>query len=238
VAASKKCPCQFFISSFNIARFRAQLADGVRLTAALLIPAAVGYAILARPIIQLVLEHGRLTHAEALTTGSTLALLAIGLPGFSGFLLLIAAFQAMQDTRSMFVLYVVENGVNVALALALFPSMHIKGLALSYSAAYAVAAVAALVTLDRRLRARRPTEGTGGGRALVLAVARVAAASAVMGVAVALVAHAIGTGDRTRLVLDVGAAVIAGATVYVITARLLGVSELTSLLARLRRQRA
>src|SRR3954447_1062342 len=61
-------------SAGDVARFRAQLAEGVRLTAALLIPAAVGYAILARPIIQLVLEHGRLTHAQAEITGDTLTL--------------------------------------------------------------------------------------------------------------------------------------------------------------------
>ena len=224
----------------DIGRFRAQLVDGVRLTAALLIPAAVGYALLARPIIQLVLEHGRLTHAQARSTGDTLALLAVGLPGFSAYLLLIAAFQAMQDTRTMFRLYLLENGTNIVLAAALFPSLHVQGLAVSYSVAYAVAAVAAVITLQRHLgdREPEPRQPRGPGRQLALATVRVVAASAVMGVVVAAVAQAVGTGSRPRLILDVGASVVVGATVYLITARVLGVSELVSLLARLRRRRA
>ena len=142
-----------------------QLATGIRLAAALILPAAIGYAVLARPIVQLVLEHGRLSHEAALTTGDTLALFALGLPGFSLYLLLIAAFQAMQDTRTMFVLYLIENGINVVVALALFPTLHVPGLALSYTVAYLVAAAVAMTVLTRRVG--------GGAAGLSGAAARV-----------------------------------------------------------------
>ena len=46
-------------------------------------------------------------------------MLALGLPGFCVFLYTVRAFQAMQDLRTAFWLYVVENGVNVALAIVL-----------------------------------------------------------------------------------------------------------------------
>ena len=212
------------------ARFGSQLAGGLRLAAALIIPAAIGYAVLARPIIELVLEHGRLSHGAALSTGDTLALFALGLPGFSLYLLLIASFQAMQDTRTMFFLYTVENGVNVVLALALFPLLHVPGLALAYSVAYVLAAAAAMVVLLRRVGSLR-AEGLGS------TVVRVVAASVVMGAVVFVVSRAIGTATRPRLVFDAGASVILGATVYLLSARLLGVAEVGTLLARVRKPR-
>jgi putative peptidoglycan lipid II flippase len=211
--------------------FRRHLSDGIRLTASLLIPAAVGYAILARRIIELVLEHGRMTHSEAVTTANTLALFAVGLPTFSLFLLLVATFQAMQDTRTMFWLYVVENGTNVVLAVPLFALWHIPGLAAAYSAAYLVGGVAAVAALSRKVHG-------AGLHDVPAAVGRVLVATAAMGAVVLLVSRVVGSGSTGRLVLDVAASVIAGATVYLVSARLLGIRELDSLLARFGRSRA
>ncbi|MEY2470205.1 MAG: hypothetical protein QOF21_2903, partial [Actinomycetota bacterium] len=48
-----------------------------------------------------------------------------------------------QDTRSVFYLYLFENAVNIALALALYPSLHVRGLAYAYAAAYTLSALVA-----------------------------------------------------------------------------------------------
>ena len=64
-----------------------------------------------------------------------------------------------QPTRVSFgssYLYVVENGINIVLALALYPSMHIRGLAYAYAAAYTVTAVIAYMVVLRTGHARHP----------------------------------------------------------------------------------
>ncbi|HET9059397.1 MAG TPA: lipid II flippase MurJ, partial [Acidimicrobiales bacterium] len=91
--------------------FGRRLSLAMRGTLALVLPAAAGYAVVARPVSVLATAHGALGVHQALSTGTLLAIFALGLPGFSCYLLMMRAFQAQQDARSMFWLYVVENGL-------------------------------------------------------------------------------------------------------------------------------
>ena len=214
----------------DVAGFRRQLAQGLRLTTAVLVPAAVGMVLLARPLIGVALQHGRLDPHAAHTTAVVVAWFAAGLPGFSVFLLLVRAYQSMQDTRTAFVLYLVENGLNVALAVALYPSYGVRGLAASLAAAYSVAAVVAATDLRRR------TGGLEGDRFLAIS-ARVAGATAAMAAVVALIAARVGSAHGPGQVARVVVGVVAGVTVYGISARVLGVDEVAALL-NLRRRAA
>ena len=74
---------------------------------------------------------------------------ALGLPGFCSFLYVVRVLQAMQRTRVAFCLYLVENGINVVLAIVLVGPLGVRGLALSLSVAYTVGALAGLVVLRR-----------------------------------------------------------------------------------------
>ncbi len=47
----------------------------------------------------------------------------------------------MQDTKTAFRLYLVENVINVVLAIALVGPLGVRGLALSVSVAYTAAAI-------------------------------------------------------------------------------------------------
>jgi len=206
----------------DIDGFRRRLSRGLRLTTAVVVPAAVGYAVLARPIVGLVLQHGRFSHGAALVTADLLALLALGLPGFSTYLLLMRAYQAMQDARSVFWLYLLENGVNIVLAFALYPWMGVPGLALALSLAYGVGAVAALGHLRGRT-------GGLGGPALVRALVRIGAASAVMAAAVLATSAAVGGTTGSAAALRVALTVAVGICVYGLAARLFSVDELKGL---------
>lgn len=201
------------------AEFRRRVALGVRTTAAVLVPAAVGYALLAHPFIRLVLEHGRVGNGPARTTADTLALFALGLPGFSLYLLLMRAYQAMKDTRTMFFLYLGENALTVAGALALYPSLRVRGLAIAFVAPYTVFSVVALVRLGLLAPVLQP-------------LARIAVATAAMA---AVVAGLLALFDSDALA--VGSAVVVGGTVYVLLAAALGVDDLIALL-RIRRRPA
>jgi putative peptidoglycan lipid II flippase len=203
--------------------FREQLSFGLRMTALVLVPAAAGYLVLARPIIRLVLEHGALSSASAATTGDVLRLMAIGLPMFSAYLLLMRAYQAMQNTRAMFFTYALENALNVALAFALYPSLGVQGLGLALAIAYGGGTAVALWDLRRRA-------GGLDGRRLAHSTARIVAAALVMAAGVAVVSEVIGGEDGFHLLARVGVAVVAGVTLFALTARLLGVAELPALL--------
>lgn len=188
--------------------FRRTLARGLRSTTAIIVPAAIGYVLLARAIIELLLRHGRFTTADSHSTGAVLALFALGLPGFCAFLLLTRAYQAMQDTRTVFYLYLIENAINVAAGVALYSVMGVRGLALSVSIAYTVAAGVALVDIRRRL-------GGVSGPMLARSAGRIGAAGALMGVAVALVEAAM-PANQLGLVLagEVVVSVVVGVVVY------------------------
>ena len=128
--------------------FHSLFYRGLRVIGALLVPAAILIAVLAQPLLPL-LAVGRLTDTALHTTATTLSAFALGLPGFSIFILCTRALQARKDTRRVFYLYVLENGINVVLALGLYPSLHVRGLALSYAVAYTVTAVVAYVVVMR-----------------------------------------------------------------------------------------
>jgi putative peptidoglycan lipid II flippase len=185
-----------------------RFATATRQTLALILPATIGYLLLARPAMVLLIQHGAETHQDAELTASVLALFALGLPGFSVFLLATRAFQAMQDTRTAFVCYALENGTNVLLAFVLYGPLGVRGLALSYSIAYTLAAIVALAVLRERL-------GRIGGRALLSSSLRSIALSLVMAFAVAFVSALLGSGTGLTGWVKLILTVAAGGAVYI-----------------------
>jgi putative peptidoglycan lipid II flippase len=158
--------------------------------------------------VDLLLQHGAEHLGQATDTASVLAMFALGLPGFCVFFLAIRAFQAMQDTRAAFMLYLVENGTNIAIAFLLFRDLGAKGLALSYSVAYSVAAVVALLVLRKRL-------GAIGGQAVLRSLLRSGSLSIAMALVVAFISALIGTGYGLAGWIKLFVAVGAGLIVYV-----------------------
>ena len=200
------------------AGFRHRMAFGLRGILAIIIPSAVGMLILAHPLIDLVLAHGAETSANADSTAAALAMFALGLPGFCTFLYLVRVFQSMQDTRTAFRLYLVENGLNILFALALVGPLGVRGLALSLSIAYSAAALLGLAVLRNRV-------GGLGGPELTTPVTRVLAASAVMAVATVLALSVSGASSGFGLLARVAFAVVVGVAAYVVTAGVLGARQ-------------
>jgi putative peptidoglycan lipid II flippase len=131
--------------------FRRRFTVGIRAMLAIVIPAAAGELVLARPGVALVLAHHAASASGTLPTAQALAMMTLGIPGFCVFLYAARALQAMQDLRTAFWLYVLENGVNIVAVALLAGPLGVRGIALSISIAYSVAAVVALVVLGRRL---------------------------------------------------------------------------------------
>ncbi len=184
-----------------------RFGTATRQTLALILPATVGYLVLARPAMVLLLQHGAESHHATELTAQVLALFALGLPGFSVFLLATRAFQAMQDTRTAFVCYALENGLNILVAFLLYHPLGVRGLALSYSIAYTVGALVATAVLRERL-------GRIGGTSLLLSSARSLVLSVAMAVAVAVVSALLGSGTGALGWVKLLLSVATGALVY------------------------
>jgi len=123
---------------------------GLRATLAVIVPSAAAMVVLARPLLELL--GTMIGHPGATgTTAVALAMLSLGLPGFCVFLYVVRVLQSTQDLRSAFWLYALENGSNIVLALALFRPLGVRGIMLSISVAYSVAAVAGLWHVRRHL---------------------------------------------------------------------------------------
>ncbi len=187
--------------------FLHRLSGGLRAVLALIIPSAVGMLLLARPAVALLLGVGHSTPAETATTGAALAMFALGLPGFCAYLYFVRVLQSMQRTKVAFYLYLVENGLNIVLALALVHPLGVRGLALSLSIAYTVAALLALAVF-------RQWFGHLADRETWAPLWRVAAASVPMGVVVLVVSNLSGSTSTVGLLARVVGAVVAGGLTF------------------------
>ena len=151
-------------------------------------------------------------------TGLALSMLALGLPGFCVFLYGIRALQSIQDLRSAFWLYVLENGVNIVLAVVLAGPAHLglRGVTVSISVAYTVAAVAALVRLRSRV-------GALSTEPLARPLGRVAVSTAALVVGAALTVNLSASTSAVGLLVRVTLGLAGAAGAYVGVAGILGV---------------
>jgi putative peptidoglycan lipid II flippase len=205
--------------------YRERFGLGLRLLLTGVVPAVVGYLILGGPLVSVLLERGSFDDAAAASTTEVLRYMTLGLPGFSAYLFALRGFFAQGDTRTPFLLNVAQNAVQVALVVLLVPNLDNpgQGLGIAYAAAYTIAAVAALVVLDRRVGG--VLEGRLASLAARLAVAGVAAALAAAG-AVALLSV---DDDAAWQELVVGLPVAAVA--FVAAAAALRITEVRDLIA-------
>jgi putative peptidoglycan lipid II flippase len=206
---------------------RALVSRGLRDTAVVTLPAAMGLLVLAEPISRLLFEHGEAVARDSAAIARTLQGFAAGLLFFSTFQLLTRTFYAMQDTRTPALVNVVAAIANVTAALVYIGPLDLglRGMALAHATSYAVGAGVLLTLLRRRLGS------IDGAR-----IAGTAAKAAIAAVASALAALAVietwdvprGT-DVSLLAAQVATAVVVGVLVFSISALILRVGEVDDL---------
>jgi putative peptidoglycan lipid II flippase len=215
---------------------KSTIGSALRLVAFLNVPSAVGLAILARPIISLLFEHGRFGAADTTATGEALACYALGLYAYSGVKVFAPAFYALDRARVAVWGSILGMASNVALNVALYPVLGFRGVALGTS----LAAGANFAVLAFAWRRRYGSLGGAGtarqlGKVVLASVALAAAAwAAERGLSAALPP---GKTLVRQLVLAFGP-IAAGGLAYLAAARALGIRELDELVAAVRRRRA
>ncbi len=143
---------------------RDDLSLGLRMSAVVLVPAALGIFVLAKPLAITLFAHGATSLTDAGRIGAALAAFAVALVPFSAFQLQLRAFYAMADSRTPALVMCAVAAVNIASGLALAAALPARdravALALSFALSYAAGAAICFRLLSSRLggvEARRIT---------------------------------------------------------------------------------
>lgn len=205
------------------ADFVERLSTGIRTTAFLIFPAAVGYFVLGEGIVRVLIEYGNMSSASTELVASVLRFFVVGLLPFSLFQLFLRAFYALQDTKTPFLINCAAVALNTAVNIPMYAWLGARGLAAGHAIAYTFG-----VTVQGRVLGRR-LGGLDSAR-IARSLGRIFAASLAMGVVVwglwRLIDRALDPAGILEEATAVGVPVVFGAIVYAGLARLAGVEEL------------
>jgi putative peptidoglycan lipid II flippase len=126
-------------------------ALGTRMVALLTLPAGALMFVLREPIIGFALQRGAFGPNDTLATSRALAGFAVGLVGFSVYMFVLRGFYAHQDTRTPFIVNLVENALNIVFAFVLVGRYGVLGLGLAFALAYLLSAAWVLRILSYKV---------------------------------------------------------------------------------------
>jgi putative peptidoglycan lipid II flippase len=204
----------------------------LRLILYLSLPMGIGLALLAKPLVVVLLQRGAFDAESTRVTAQALLFYAPALFAHSGIEILSRGFYALGDTKTPVLVAVISMIINVVLAATLVGPLEVRGLALALSLATTLEFGVLYLLVTRRI------PGLLGGE-MQSALLRMALACAVMGAAVGAALAAMAYGDVLDLEEGVEAlaavliCALLGALVYAGTSAALGLSEVRLLLARL-----
>jgi putative peptidoglycan lipid II flippase len=214
----------------DVRGLRNAFSTGFRVTLFLTVPATVGLMLLARPIIQILLQRGEFTAESTEMTLVALELFAVGLFAHAGLETITRAFYAMHDTATPVRIGVVSVVLNISLSLVLIGPLLQGGPALANSIATTLEMLILLWLLRPRLG------GVDG-----MTIAKSAVKMAIGGAVMAVVIYLYGTTAlaQNALLLLIGGIVLGGGA-YFLTMFVLRSAELKLaeglVMARLRRK--
>jgi putative peptidoglycan lipid II flippase len=196
------------------------------------IPAMIALIALRVPIISVLFERGEFDLRSTILTAQALLCYAVGLWAFSTIRVVVAAFYALQDTKTPVRIAIVALVVNTVMSvLLMFPLKH-GGLALATSIASAVNVVTLSVILARRI-------GPFLDREFYQSVLKVFTASFVMWGAIELTNYLLvwrDDGPFNERLTALTAAIAVGMATFFIASYLLKSREMARVLETVRRR--
>ena len=156
----------------DLPQLKNTLSATLRLVFLLTLPAALWLAVMGRPLVALLYEHGRFLPSDTERTAAALVMYCIGLPAYAAQGVLSRTFYALGDARRPVQASFASVALNLVLNLLLMRPLGHLGLALSAS----LTACVNVLQLGFYLRARI---GPLGARRMAVTIARVLAASLV-----------------------------------------------------------
>jgi putative peptidoglycan lipid II flippase len=216
------------------AQVKNDFSSGVRLSSAIVVPAALTLAVLGAPLAEAVLGYGSTSAEHARYLGEVFAVFALGLVPYMMFQLILRVYYALHDSRTPMFIGVAVMIANVAaslLALHLMPAGHVvEGLAAAFGLANLVGTIVSWRILSRRLRGL-------GGREIARSLFRMHIAAIPAAVFALAITFAVGVVLPAGPAFGLVTLIIGGSgalLLYVLFAKALGVTELAELTAGLR----
>lgn len=214
---------------------RSDLDRGLRLSAVLLIPAALGLLVLGQPVAVALFARGQTTYAEAEQIGSVLAVFGLGLLPFSVYQVQSRAFYAVGDTKTPALVQVFVSIAMVLVDLAASATLpahtRIYGLAVGLVVANCLGAIVTTTLVRRRFGSSPVTDTRTDSvtrHSMIGALTRMTfaglAGAATAAAAAAILAPVLPTG-WTGAALVVTLAGVSDLAIYWAVLRLLGVDE-------------
>jgi putative peptidoglycan lipid II flippase len=220
-------------------RYSKAFSESIKMISFVLVPAAVGMAVLRVPMVRIVFERGAFDITATQATAWALLFLSPAVALFTLRDMTSRAFYALQDTTSPMMVSIFSAGINIVLNFILVGPLAQGGLALANTLSSAFGAGVLLWILRKKLASTRsPSPVSLGGKAILDSLWRVLIASAIMGVAVwfthgTLEIYIPGSTVIMQLA-RLAIAVIVGATCYVALVFILRVPEAGVVLATTR----
>lgn len=223
--------------SHQHAQMRGELQRTLRIALTLIAPIAVAVACLGSTVGQAVAVGA--ASGDASVIGTTIAAFGLAMVFFCVHYMMLRGFYAGEDTRTPFFIQIVVTAVNVIAAFTLTatvsPTRVAMALAIAYGLAYVAGSTVSLLVLSRRIGPvlDRPTAGFVVRLALACAIAA-AVMLAVPPLLDRIGLAATGAGAALTVVLIAG---LLGALTFLLTARLVRLTEIARLVDVVRRHR-
>jgi putative peptidoglycan lipid II flippase len=167
-------------ASQDMAALKGALQSSLSLALLVTIPAACGLIFLAQPIIALIYQHGHFTAFDTQQTASALIFYALGLLAFAGVKIMVPVFYALNDTRVPVVGSFITVAANLIFINLTVAALSHRAIALSTSLSMIINLLFLGAMLYRKVAGFEV-------RYLLTTLAKVTAASLVMGLMVAWV---------------------------------------------------
>lgn len=224
----------------DLSAFGGELSTSLRLVSALIIPSAI-FLLTAGPWIgSLLYSYGASSAAQGAALGFVASMFAIGLPAFSLFYVLLRSYYAQENTKTPFKINLGFNALHVAIGFSLFilfsrmgNGFQVAGLALGYSISYVITCALTWYRVGKRV----PEIRNNGHLRLIV---RVTAASILAALVSYLLVRVTITNQSDLSALRVAAAIgifsVLFSLIYVGLAKLLRISEVSAVLALVRRK--
>ncbi|HXL04840.1 MAG TPA: murein biosynthesis integral membrane protein MurJ [Bacillota bacterium] len=165
-------------------RYSKAFSESIKMISFILVPAAVGMAVLRVPIVRIVFERGAFDSEATQATAWALLFLSPAVALFTLRDMTNRAFYALQDTTSPMVVSIFSAGINIVLNIVLVGPLAQGGLALANTLSGAFGAGVLLWILKNKLRKTGSSSVSLGGKAILDSLWRVMLASGIMGVVV------------------------------------------------------
>jgi putative peptidoglycan lipid II flippase len=209
---------------------RANFEYGFRLVSYFSLPAAAGLILLGEPIVTLLFARGEFSGTDVRLTVRALSYYAVGLWAFSAVRIVVAAFFAMQDSRTPVRAAVFSILANLLLGWILMQPLAHGGMALATSLASALNLLLLLAALDKKL-------GGLDRRGLAASLSKSLLSTAVMAVALGGLSRVMlqGPGQTAAgLLLGLTLSIAAGVSIYLAVSLAFGSPEARGLWGALR----